>query len=70
VDGEWWTWIDYDKFHSLLAADRHFTATDYMAKTPHWVVFGAAERGFDPLEERFYRKKQRTDESSSDSCAS
>jgi len=35
-----------------------------MAKTPQWATFGAAERGFDPREERFYRKKQRPDDSS------
>ncbi len=30
-----------------------------MAKTPRWAVFGAEERGFDPVETRFYRKKQK-----------
>jgi len=41
-----------------------------MEKTPPWAVFGAAEHGFDPDEERFYRKKQRPDERSSDGCGS
>ena len=70
INGEWWTWIDYDQFHSLLAEGRAFTATDYMEKTPPWAVFGATEHGFDPCEERFYRKKQRSDERSSDDCGS
>jgi tRNA wybutosine-synthesizing protein 1 len=59
LNGEWWTWIDYDRFHELISLGRPFTASDYMAKTPAWAVFGASEQGFDPTESRFYRKKQR-----------
>ena len=65
VDGEWWTWIDYDQFHGLVRRwkDTHGSATfgaeDYMAKTPHWAVYGAKEQGFDPAEKRFYRKKRK-----------
>ena len=36
-----------------------FTAADYMAKTPHWAVYGAAEQGFDPEETRHFRKKRK-----------
>lgn len=58
VNGDWWTWIDYDRFHQLVSdTSRQFSATDYMAKTPSWAVFGAAEQGFDPIETRFHRKK-------------
>lgn len=65
VDGEWWTWIDYPKFHQLVQRYSEsngaatFSAADYMAKTPHWAVYGAKEQGFDPEETRFYRKKQK-----------
>ncbi|VDI07684.1 Hypothetical predicted protein [Mytilus galloprovincialis] len=61
VDGEWWTWIDYPKFHQLVKgfneSQKAFSAEDYMAKTPPWAVFGAKEQGFDPVETRFFRKK-------------
>ena len=53
----WHTWIDYDKFHKLLASGAHFTSEDYLMETPHWAVYGAPEAGFDPEESRF--KKQR-----------
>ena len=65
VAGEWYTWIDYRRFHELTQeyeeskGNKTFTAQDYMAKTPHWAVFGANERGFDPEETRHFRKKQK-----------
>jgi len=52
INGEWHTWIDFDKFLELQASDQEFSATDYRQKTPHWAVFGAQERGFDPVETR------------------
>ena len=64
IDSEWWTWIDYPRFHELWHkykasnGQETFSSCDYMAKTPNWAVFGAEERGFDPQETRFYRKKQ------------
>ncbi|XP_028857323.1 S-adenosyl-L-methionine-dependent tRNA 4-demethylwyosine synthase TYW1 isoform X2 [Denticeps clupeoides] len=65
VDGEWWTWIDYERFHVL--AQRYedsggaatFSSLDYVAKTPGWAVFGAQERGFDPSDTRFQRKSKK-----------
>jgi hypothetical protein len=33
-----------------------FFLQDYMCKTPSWAVFGATERGFDPVERRWHRK--------------
>jgi len=68
VDNVWWTWINYDKFHSLMTShsssngSQAFTALDYMAPTPAWAVYGAEERGFDPIEERFFRKRKGKDE--------
>ncbi|KAI5098717.1 S-adenosyl-L-methionine-dependent tRNA 4-demethylwyosine synthase isoform X1 [Silurus meridionalis] len=67
VDGEWWTWIDYERFHELIqqynesSGTKTFTALDYMAKTPSWAVFGAQERGFDPSDTRFLRKNKTKD---------
>lgn len=38
-DGVFHTWIDYPKFHELVASGEHFTAADYMSPTPDWAVF-------------------------------
>ena len=60
IDGQWMTWIDYDKFHSLVSehqtSGRTFSSLDYVCQTPPWAVFGANEQGFDPREKRWYRK--------------
>ncbi|KAL4203564.1 hypothetical protein AMTRI_Chr01g128630 [Amborella trichopoda] len=48
VNGQWFTWIDYERFHDL----------DYMAATPSWAVYGAEEGGFDPDQAR-YKKERR-----------
>ncbi|NXP14827.1 TYW1 synthase, partial [Thinocorus orbignyianus] len=67
VDGEWWTWIDYDRFQELVqeqersGGSKTFTATDYVAKTPPWALFGSRERGFDPLDVRYQRKSKARD---------
>ncbi|CAA0841798.1 S-adenosyl-L-methionine-dependent tRNA 4-demethylwyosine synthase [Striga hermonthica] len=58
VDGQWYTWIDYDKFHNLVSAGEPFTSKDYMAPTPLWAIYGAEEGGFDPKQSRF-RKERR-----------
>ncbi|KAL5780481.1 hypothetical protein ACOSQ2_011218 [Xanthoceras sorbifolium] len=57
VDGQWFTWIDYEKFHDLVASGRPFSSNDYMAATPSWAVYGAEEGGFDPVQSR-YRKER------------
>ncbi|CAM8922042.1 unnamed protein product [Rhodiola kirilowii] len=57
VNGQWHTWIDYEKFHDLVASGIPFTSTDYMAATPSWAVYGADEGGFDPDHIRY--KKER-----------
>uniref|UniRef100_A0A8C3P765 S-adenosyl-L-methionine-dependent tRNA 4-demethylwyosine synthase TYW1 n=1 Tax=Chrysemys picta bellii TaxID=8478 RepID=A0A8C3P765_CHRPI len=67
IDGEWCTWIDYDRFQELVQeyensrGSKTFTAADYVAKTPHWAMFGSRERGFDPLDTRFQRKNKTKD---------
>ncbi len=64
INGEWNTWIDYDKFHELYqdyeasGGLNKFSAKDYMAPTPPWALFGSKERGFDPGETRFHRKNK------------
>ncbi|KAK4390692.1 S-adenosyl-L-methionine-dependent tRNA 4-demethylwyosine synthase, partial [Sesamum angolense] len=57
IDGQWYTWIDYDKFHNLVSAGEPFTSKDYMAPTPSWAVYGAEEGGFDPLQSRFRKER-------------
>ncbi|KAG7480137.1 S-adenosyl-L-methionine-dependent tRNA 4-demethylwyosine synthase [Solea senegalensis] len=67
VDGEWWTWIDYERFQELVQAheesggQRSFSALDYVAQTPSWALFGASEQGFDPADTRFLRRNKTKD---------
>ncbi|XP_032120565.1 S-adenosyl-L-methionine-dependent tRNA 4-demethylwyosine synthase TYW1 isoform X4 [Sapajus apella] len=64
VGSEWWTWIDYNRFQELVqeyedsGGSKTFSAKDYMARTPHWALFGASERGFDPKDTRHQRKNK------------
>merc|ERR1711935_1252709 len=60
---KWKTWIDYPKFHELVA--RHdkdpsfkFSVKDYTAETPAWALFGSEEEGFDPTDQRHRKKKK------------
>ncbi|XP_052202195.1 S-adenosyl-L-methionine-dependent tRNA 4-demethylwyosine synthase isoform X2 [Diospyros lotus] len=57
INGQWFTWIDYEKFHDLVASGRPYDSKDYMAATPSWAVYGADEGGFDPEQSR-YRKER------------
>lgn len=57
VEGKWHTWIDYPKFHELIASGEPFNTEDYMAPTPEWAVYGNAHAGFDPNETRFRKKR-------------
>ncbi|XP_045930110.1 S-adenosyl-L-methionine-dependent tRNA 4-demethylwyosine synthase TYW1 [Micropterus dolomieu] len=67
VDGEWWTWIDYERFQELVRAheesggQQSFSALDYIAKTPSWALFGGHEQGFDPADTRFQRRNKTKD---------
>nr|XP_010342923.2 S-adenosyl-L-methionine-dependent tRNA 4-demethylwyosine synthase TYW1 isoform X2 [Saimiri boliviensis boliviensis] len=64
VGSEWWTWINYNRFQELVeeyedsGGSKAFSAKDYMARTPHWALFGASERGFDPKDTRHQRKNK------------
>eukprot|EP00817_Percolomonadidae_sp_ATCC50343_P005703 CAMPEP_0117425256 /NCGR_PEP_ID=MMETSP0758-20121206/5558_1 /TAXON_ID=63605 /ORGANISM="Percolomonas cosmopolitus, Strain AE-1 (ATCC 50343)" /LENGTH=654 /DNA_ID=CAMNT_0005209619 /DNA_START=95 /DNA_END=2059 /DNA_ORIENTATION=- len=57
--GQWKTWIDYDKFHELVASGKEFTDLDYVAPTPEWALLDSKEQGFDPVETRFKRKSKK-----------
>jgi tRNA wybutosine-synthesizing protein 1 len=60
-DGKWHTWIDYEKFFQCLESGKPFRPEDYMGEpTPEWALWGNG--GFDPRDERWYRKKRRTKE--------
>ena len=52
VNGEWHTWIDYEKFQDLAASGEPFESKEYMMPTPKWATWGAEEGGFDPAETR------------------
>jgi tRNA wybutosine-synthesizing protein 1 len=58
IDGVWHTWIDYERFHELVRRGDPFTSLDYIEETPGWAIFGAIEQGFDPMDNRFYRKSK------------
>ncbi|XP_013044769.3 S-adenosyl-L-methionine-dependent tRNA 4-demethylwyosine synthase TYW1B isoform X1 [Anser cygnoides] len=67
VDGEWCTWINYERFQELVrehersGGSKTFTAADYTARTPRWALFGSSQRGFDPLDVRYQRKNKAKD---------
>ncbi|NXD88031.1 TYW1 synthase, partial [Halcyon senegalensis] len=67
INGEWCTWINYDRFQELVrehegsGGSKTFTAADYAARTPRWALFGSRERGFDPLDVRYQRKNKTRD---------
>ncbi|KAL4559454.1 hypothetical protein LXL04_031592 [Taraxacum kok-saghyz] len=63
IDGQWHTWIDYDKFHDLVASGEPFGSNDYMAPTPSWTVYGANEGGFDPDQARFKKERNHINKS-------
>ncbi|XP_010942945.1 S-adenosyl-L-methionine-dependent tRNA 4-demethylwyosine synthase [Elaeis guineensis] len=58
VKGQWFTWIDYERFHELVASGKPFKSEDYMALTPSWAVYGAEEGGFDPDQSRCKKERR------------
>ncbi len=56
----WHTWIDYEKFHDLVASGewKNTDSTAYSLPTPSWALYGSQEAGFDPTEKRWHRKKK------------
>ena len=64
IEGQWHTHIDYEKFHQLVNSGQRFTSLDYIAPTPQWAVFGAAEQGFDPGQARFKKERRHPGKSS------
>uniref|UniRef100_A0A7S2AHM4 tRNA wybutosine-synthesis domain-containing protein n=1 Tax=Alexandrium andersonii TaxID=327968 RepID=A0A7S2AHM4_9DINO len=57
IQGQWHTWIDYDRFHDLVAEGQPFEALDYAAPTPQWALYGSQEAGFDPKETRHFHNR-------------
>lgn len=58
IDGRWHTWIDYERFHDLVASGRtDFDSLEYVAPTPDWAIYGSKEAGFDPGETRVYHNR-------------
>ena len=66
VDGIWHTWIDYDKFNSLIQeyyrsnGTKSFSSYEYMCPTPSWALYQSSSHGFDPIEQRWRRNKAGT----------
>jgi hypothetical protein len=55
IDGKWHTLINYDRFFELLKEGREFSPEEYVGDaTPEWANWGNG--GFDPSDERVYRK--------------
>ncbi|KAK9164139.1 hypothetical protein Syun_005041 [Stephania yunnanensis] len=63
IDGEWFTWIDYEKFHDLVASGNPFSSKDYASPTPTWAVYGADEGGFDPKQSRYRKERHHREKS-------
>ncbi|KAG0436155.1 S-adenosyl-L-methionine-dependent tRNA 4-demethylwyosine synthase [Dictyocoela muelleri] len=49
IDDAWYTWIDFKGFFEGKAF--------YSLKTPEWALYESQEKGFDPKEKRYFRKK-------------
>jgi len=56
-DGQWHTWINYDRFHELTRGGTDFDSMEYVAPTPDWALYGSQEAGFDPKETRVYHNR-------------
>lgn len=58
IDGRWNTWIDFEEFADIWER-QHVTASDYLAPTPEWALYGSAGQGFAPTETRKMRGRPR-----------
>ncbi|KAI7688038.1 S-adenosyl-L-methionine-dependent tRNA 4-demethylwyosine synthase [Sarcoptes scabiei] len=64
ISGFWYTWIDYDRFDSLIKeyyeskGKKTFSSKDYCAQTPRWANFGAKEQGFDPEQTKVKKERR------------
>ncbi|KAL8677327.1 MAG: hypothetical protein Q9186_006239 [Xanthomendoza sp. 1 TL-2023] len=64
IGGKWHTLIDYDKFFACLESGEEFAPEDYVGPpTPAWATFGNG--GFNPADERVYRKGKHKAQSAS-----
>jgi len=59
-EGEWRTWIDYEKFQDCWKEWKEngtpFNKLQYTLPSPKWSLFQSQERGFDPVEQRVQTK--------------
>ncbi|EPR78621.1 Radical S-adenosyl methionine and flavodoxin domain protein [Spraguea lophii 42_110] len=58
-NNKWHTHIDFNKFHELIKSNEEFSAIDYSIETPEWTLPGAKEEGFNPVETRHKRNKNK-----------
>lgn len=69
IDGKWHTRIDYDRFFELLEKEKAdgtpFAPEDYTRETEEWALWGNG--GFDPNDERVYRKRRNKGTTAADS---
>lgn len=60
-DGKWHTWMDYEKFQTLVQryyeTGEAFTSEEYSVETPSWALWNAPEEGFDPVDLRFRKHR-------------
>ena len=69
IHGKWHTLIDYEKFFACLETGEEFAPEDYVGPpTPEWATWGNG--GFDPADERFYRKGKNPRGGQAASCQS
>jgi len=62
INDKWCTRIDYDRFFECLESGNEFGPEDYVDKsgTPEWALWGHG--GFDPRDERVYRKGKKKEQ--------
>ncbi|EKF30418.1 hypothetical protein MOQ_005771 [Trypanosoma cruzi marinkellei] len=62
IDGHWHTWIDFDKFNTMVldpVLSEQITANAYLRPTPCWALPESAGEGFDPAQERYITTKRK-----------
>lgn len=64
VNGNIHTWIDFDKFHSLVSRNAEASTLtpplpeEYLLPTPEWALPHSLSQGFDPAQQRHITKKR------------
>lgn len=55
VEGKWHTWINFDNF---LSNPSEACSKGYSLPTPSWATIGSSLQGFDPQQQRLFRRKK------------